>query len=400
MVYKGSDTMGAYMQEIGQIPLISREEEVLLAAEIKEGSEAAIRKLITSNLRLVVKIAHDFRGFGLSLPDLISEGNIGMMRAAVLFKPERGAKFSSYAAWWIKQSMRRALTEKGRMIRVPASTANKMRTIRKARTDFRDARGYEPAPSDISGPLGYSERTVARLMYKEDEIRTVSLSEPIAPGGKGTVEDLVKSNPDKNPLDEIMDPEDLQRLKLLIDKTLDEREKLIICNRFGLDGSRPKTLEEVSKIIGRTRERVRQIEYYALRKLRGIIEREEGEPSGLEAAAGFIPARPQGQEGYSEIQKDEAIRAYYLEKRQSLSALSIHFGLQNYQIEVALIRTGAIPANPDPKVIEAYLKNGGNIKRTAKELNISPSKVSRERMRYFASLVYQDRQKRAQLTDK
>ncbi len=125
-----TDTMKVYMQEIGQIPLVTREEEVDLAADIAKGSAAARHKLIQSNLRLVVKIAHDFKGLGLPLVDLISEGNIGLMKAVEKFDPSKGAKFSSYAAWWIKQSMRRALSNQSRTIRIPVQSAGKINKIK------------------------------------------------------------------------------------------------------------------------------------------------------------------------------------------------------------------------------------------------------------------------------
>jgi RNA polymerase primary sigma factor len=269
-----SDTMKAYMQEIGQIPLVTREEEVELAALIAAGSEKARAKLIRSNLRLVVKIAHDFKGLGLPLLDLISEGNIGLMKAVEKFDPAKGAKFSSYAAWWIKQSMRRALSNQSRTIRIPVQSAGKINKIKNARIRLTEELGREPTDSEIATTLQFSERTVSALRMAE--LRTFSLQDPIQQGENSVFQDIIPDFGTTTPSDTICDIELLRRVKGLLDR-LDEREQMILRTRFGLDGARPKTLEEVSRMIGRTRERVRQIQNHALKKLRKFIEEESAE---------------------------------------------------------------------------------------------------------------------------
>ena len=269
-----SDTMKAYMQEIGQIPLVTREEEVELAALIAAGSEKARAKLIRSNLRLVVKIAHDFKGLGLPLLDLISEGNIGLMKAVEKFDPAKGAKFSSYAAWWIKQSMRRALSNQSRTIRIPVQSAGKINKIKNARIRLTEELGREPTDSEIATTLQFSERTVSALRMAE--LRTFSLQDPIQQGENSVFQDIIPDFGTNTPSDTICDIELLRRVKGLLDR-LDEREQMILRTRFGLDGARPKTLEEVSRMIGRTRERVRQIQNHALKKLRKYIEEESEE---------------------------------------------------------------------------------------------------------------------------
>ena len=168
------------MQEIAQIPLVTREEEVDLAGEISRGSGDARRKLIQSNLRLVVKIAHDFKGLGLPLVDLISEGNIGLMKAVEKFDPTKGAKFSSYAAWWIKQSMRRALSNQSRTIRIPVQSAGKINKIKSARIKMAEELGREPTDIEVANRLDFSARTVASLRLAE--LRTFSLQDPIQSG--------------------------------------------------------------------------------------------------------------------------------------------------------------------------------------------------------------------------
>jgi len=271
-----NDTMKAYMREIGQIPLVTREEEVDLAAEIAKGNPEARAKLIQSNLRLVVKIAHDFKGLGLPLLDLISEGNIGLMKAVEKFDPSKGAKFSSYAAWWIKQSMRRALSNQSRTIRIPVQSAGKINKIKTARMRLSEELGREPTDNEIANHLDFSERTVTALRLAE--LRTFSLQDPIQQGEESMFQDIIPDFGATTPDEQISDFEMLRQLKGLIGR-LDERERLILVLRFGLDGNRPKTLEEVSKIIGRTRERVRQIQNQALSKLKKYIDEDKIEVS-------------------------------------------------------------------------------------------------------------------------
>ncbi len=287
-MYK-NDPMKSYMQDIGEIPLISKAEEVELAARIKQGDDIARQKLIKANLRLVVKIAHDFKGFGLPLLDLISEGNIGLMRAAEKFDPSKGAKFSSYSAWWIKQSMRRALSQKSRTIRVPVASAGKINKIRSARIQLTEQLGRPPTETEIAERLNFTKRTVQGL--KLADFKTFSLHDPIQKGEDGSFEDIIPDTSAVTPDMIIEDSESIQRLRNLV-KKLDRRERTILIMRYGLDGSRPKTLEEVSKFIGRTRERVRQIQMQALKKLRGMIEDENlerAEAMRRAAQAGTVP---------------------------------------------------------------------------------------------------------------
>ena len=264
-----NDTMKVYIQEIGQIPLISVEEETRLAGLIKQGSEPARAKLIKSNLRLVVKIAHDFKGLGLPLLDLISEGNIGLMRAVDKFDPGKGAKFSSYSAWWIKQAMRRALANQSRTIRIPVQSTNKINRIKMARMRLAEKLSREPSDAEIADELDYSERTVTGL--RRANLRNLSLHEPIQEGENGKFEEVI---PDLNtvPPDKVLGRnESVEQLMTLLDK-LDERESLILKMRFGLNGEPPRTLEDVSSQIYRTRERVRQIQIQALAKLKVMLD--------------------------------------------------------------------------------------------------------------------------------
>ena len=272
-----NDTMKVYMGEIGQISLVSKTEEADLAEQIHGTSgelhDEARATLIKANLRLVVKIAHDFKGLGLPLLDLISEGNIGLMRAVEKFDPIKGAKFSSYAAWWIKQSMRRALANQSRTIRIPVQSAGKINKIKSVRMKLTEELGREPTDSEIAEHLDFSERTVQGLRLAD--LRTFSLHDPIQQGEEGEFQDII---PDRRAItpDQILgDVESVGRLLTLLNE-LEDRERLILKMRFGLDGYRARTLEEVSQAIGRTRERVRQIQNQALVKLRMLLADESG----------------------------------------------------------------------------------------------------------------------------
>jgi len=280
-----NDTMKLYMQNIGQFPLVSTEEEVELAAQIAQGNQEARNKLIRSNLRLVVKIAHDFKGLGLPLLDLISEGNIGLMRAVEKFDPSKGAKLSSYAAWWIKQSMRRALANQARTIRIPVQSASKISKIQSARQKLTEEMGREPTDKEIAAEVNLTERTVTGLRL--GKATTISLHDPIQRGEEGEIRDIIPDEKTSAP-DELVQDEEILKHMLELTYKLEERERQILALRFGLDGDRPKTLEEVSQHIGRTRERVRQIQNQALDKLRKFLEQDNIiDPDEMHSAPGI-----------------------------------------------------------------------------------------------------------------
>jgi len=277
LVGSKNDTMKVYMGEIAQIPLVNKKEEQELSEAIHSTDparyEAARTTLIKANLRLVVKIAHDFKGLGLPLLDLISEGNIGLMRAVEKFDPAKGAKFSSYAAWWIKQSMRRALANQSRTIRIPVQSAGKINKIKTVRMKLAEELGRDPSDAEIAEHLDFSERTVSGLRLAD--LRTISLHDPIQQGEEGEFQDIIPDRHAMTPDQIIGDIESVFRLMDLLDK-LEERERKILEMRFGLRGGRTLTLEEVSQQIGRTRERVRQIQNQALAKLKQLLMDEAG----------------------------------------------------------------------------------------------------------------------------
>ena len=213
-----NDTMKVYMQDIGKISLVTKQEEIELAADIHgdcdEARERATAILIKANLRLVVKIAHDFKGLGLPLLDLISEGNIGLMRAVEKFDPQKGAKFSSYAAWWIKQSMRRALANQSRTIRIPVQSAGKINKIKSMRLKLTEEFGREPTDAEIAERLEFSKRTVSGLRLAD--LRTFSLHDPIQQGEDGEFQDIIPDLAAQTPERILGDMESVKRLKHLI----------------------------------------------------------------------------------------------------------------------------------------------------------------------------------------
>ena len=228
-----NDTMKLYMQSIGQFPLVNQKEEAQLAKRIAKGDKEARDILISSNLRLVVKIAHDFKGLGLPLLDLISEGNIGLMRAVEKFNPMKGAKFSSYAAWWIKQSMRRALANQARTIRIPVQSASKIGKIQNAKAKLIQTLGRDPTDKEIANEINLTERTVTGL--RQGKASTISLFDPIQNGAEGEFKDIIPDDKTVAPNDIIQDDETLSLMMQMVSK-LPERERVILMLRFGLDG--------------------------------------------------------------------------------------------------------------------------------------------------------------------
>ena len=289
-----NDSLKLYMEQISQYGLVTPAEEVELAARIKEGSKEAREKLIRSNLRLVVKIAHDFKGRGLPLLDLIAEGNIGLIRAVEKFDPSKGAKLSSYSAWWIKQSMRRAIANQARTVRIPIQSSAKLMKIRNAKVELTEQLDREPTHSEVAQHTGLTERTVSSLAKVKSGI--VSLDAPIRVGEEGEFQDLVPDDDSPRPDEEVDDADRLARMLELM-RYLKKRERAVLQRRFGLNGYRRHTLEQVSCVICRTRERVRQIQNQALDKLRTWLETGPPRPEPLSNAEPLISnAEPMQQE--------------------------------------------------------------------------------------------------------
>ncbi len=261
-----------YLREIGQIPLLTPEEEIDLAAKIKKGDKEARAKMIRSNLRLVVKIAHDYGNLGLPLLDLISEGNIGLMKAVERFDPAKGGKLSTYAAWWIKQSIKRALANQSKTIRLPVHLVDKISKMRRVALQMSEELGREPTDDELAEEVGLSSAKVSQL--KTVSIRPASLDAPISDDDTTEFGEIVGDMEALTPFEQLRDSNLRDEVSDLL-AVLDEREKKIIFSRFGLDGGKAKTLEEVGKKFGVTRERIRQLQNIALMKLRRALQKKE-----------------------------------------------------------------------------------------------------------------------------
>ncbi len=270
-----------YLREIGQIPLLTPDEEVELAALIKKGDKEARSRMIRSNLRLVVKIAHDYANLGLPLLDLISEGNIGLMKAVERFDPAKGGKLSTYAAWWIKQSIKRALANQSKTIRLPVHLVDKISKMRRVSLQMSEELGREPTDDELAEEVGLSLAKVSHL--KTVAIRPASLDAPISDDDNTAFGEIVGDEEALTPFEMLSDKNMRDELDSLLE-VLDERERKIIFSRFGLDGGKPRTLEEVGKKFGVTRERIRQLQNIAISKLRRALQKKE-RPS-LAAMAG------------------------------------------------------------------------------------------------------------------
>lgn len=261
-----------YMREIAKTDLLTAEQEVELAEKIRNGDKKARTHMIKANLRLVVKIAQDYANYGLSLSDLISEGNIGLMKAVERFDPEKGGKLSTYASWWIKQSIKRALANQGKTIRLPIHMVDKISRMRRISALLAEDLGREPTDDELSEELGIPRKKLALL--KQASKRPTSLDAPVGDDESSNFGDLIGDELAVDPAHALENKNMHGELDGLLD-TLDEREQRIIDARFGLDGEKPKTLEEVGLEFGVTRERIRQLQNAALKKMRKKLRKKD-----------------------------------------------------------------------------------------------------------------------------
>ena len=254
-----------YLREIGQIPLLSYEEEIDYAQRVLNGEEEAKQKLIESNLRLVVSIAKKHTNRGLKMLDLIQEGNMGLMKAVEKFEYEKGFKFSTYATWWIRQAITRAIADQGRTIRIPVHMIETINKIKKESRIILQETGKEPTAEELADKLELPVEKVKSILEMNQD--PISLETPVGSEEDSELGDFVEDDKFANPYDattRILLKEQLDEVL----KTLNEREEMVLRYRYGLDDGSQKTLEEVGKIFNVTRERIRQIEVKALRKLR------------------------------------------------------------------------------------------------------------------------------------
>jgi RNA polymerase primary sigma factor len=268
-----SGALELYLREIGQVKLLTRQEEIALARRIKKGDEQAREQMIKANLRLVVKIARDYEGLGLPLLDLINEGNIGLMKSVERFKPGKGAKLSTYASWWIKQAIKRALANQSKTIRLPVHVVDKMAHIRRAEVRLREAFDREPTDEEVAAELNMDPRRIRE--YRTAAKAPVSLDSPVGiEEDSHSVSEVVADTNAAAPFEHVLKESDNTLVKEVF-ATLSSREKAVLSMRYGLGNDEPKTLEEIGGQFGVTRERIRQIQNEALQKLRAKVEKKD-----------------------------------------------------------------------------------------------------------------------------
>ena len=278
---KNDTAIKVYLREIGRIALLTPEQEIELAVKIKKGDGQARARMISSNLRLVVTIAQDYANIGLPLLDLISEGNVGLTIAVDRFDPSKGAKLSTYAAWWIRQSIKRALSNQGRTIRLPVHLGEKISKMRRVALHLSEEIGREPTDDELGEEIGIASEKVSHL--KTASISPASLDAPISDDDLTEFGESVADEQARTPF-ELLRDKDLHNDVDGLLEVLDDREKEIISQRFGFDGGEQKTLEEIGRKFRVSRERIRQLQNDALSKLRRALRQKEY-PIGLPLAA-------------------------------------------------------------------------------------------------------------------
>jgi len=269
---RGSSTsdegsLDQYLREISKYPLITQDEEVRLAQLIHVKDEEALDKLVRSNLRFVVSVAKKYQNQGVSLSDLINEGNLGLIRAAHKFDETKGIKFISYAVWWIRQAILQALAEQSRIVRVPLNRAGALHRIGKRSSALLQELGREPTPAEIAEGMDFTLEEVQKTLSISQT--HLSLDAPLTPGEDNKLLDYLPDTQNSGPDSETFEKALIESIEEVL-STLKEREARILRLYFGLDGPEPKTLEEIGSLLGITRERVRQIKEKALTRLRHV----------------------------------------------------------------------------------------------------------------------------------
>ncbi|MGB0096385.1 MAG: RNA polymerase sigma factor RpoD [Solirubrobacteraceae bacterium] len=263
------DSLRLYLRSIGRVELLTAEEEVMLARRIERGDMAAKRQMIEANLRLVVSIAKSYLGRGLTFLDLIQEGSMGLIRAVEKFDYRRGYKFSTYATWWIRQAVTRAIADKGRTIRIPVHMVEKLNKVVHVERQLVQQLGREPTPDEIAAELETTVREVRDVLRMAQQ--PISLEKPIGEEEESELGDFVEDQTAESPFEQAAERLRRENLRRAL-AALPEREREVIEMRFGLTGERPYTLEEVGRAFNVTRERIRQIENHTLKKLEALPE--------------------------------------------------------------------------------------------------------------------------------
>jgi RNA polymerase primary sigma factor len=263
------DSLRLYLRSIGRVSLLTAEQEVMLARRIERGDMAAKQQMIEANLRLVVSIAKSYLGRGLTFLDLIQEGSMGLIRAVEKFDYRRGYKFSTYATWWIRQAVTRAIADKGRTIRIPVHMVEKLNKVMHVERQLVQQLGREPTPVEIAAELDVTVREVRDVLRMAQQ--PISLEKPVGEEDESELGDFVEDHTAVSPFEQASECLRRENLRRAL-AALPEREREVIEMRFGLTGERPFTLEEVGRAFNVTRERIRQIENHTLKKLEALPE--------------------------------------------------------------------------------------------------------------------------------
>jgi len=271
-VLESKTTLNLYMRDAVEVPLLTIQEENDLAARIRRGDMAAREHMIRANLRLVVKIARDYDGFGLPLLDLINEGNIGLMKGVERFDPAKGGKLSTYASWWIKQSIKRALANQSKTIRLPVHLVDKVHRMKRVAHQLQELLGREATDEELAEEMDVTVKKIR--FWQRTSQKTTSLDAPLGDDDSSRLADVVPDTESADPYGRL-EEKTTHRMVGQFLGILDSRELSILQQRFGLDGQKEKTLDEIGRSFGVTRERIRQLQNIALAKLRERIEQHE-----------------------------------------------------------------------------------------------------------------------------
>ncbi|MBX7109089.1 MAG: RNA polymerase sigma factor RpoD/SigA [Chitinophagales bacterium] len=264
---RDNDSLEKYLQEIGKMSLITPEEEVLLARKIRTGDQEALEKMTKANLRFVVSVAKQYQHQGLSLSDLINEGNIGLIKAAQRFDESKGFKFISYAVWWIRQSILQALVEQSRMVRLPLNKVGSLSKLNKIMIHFEQQHEREPSHDELADIMNVTAKEITEMMKGAG--KHLSMDAPIKENEEGTMIEFYQDS-DSKPVDEDLAKESLKKDIKRVLSTMNKRDADIVSCFFGVNGEAPMNLDEIGQRFGLTRERVRQIKEKAIRRLRKL----------------------------------------------------------------------------------------------------------------------------------
>ncbi|HIF9207994.1 TPA: RNA polymerase sigma factor RpoS [Photobacterium damselae] len=269
-----NDVIQLYLKDIALKPLLTKDEEILYSRKALVGDAKSKKVMIESNLRLVVSIAKKYRGSGMQLSDMIDEGNIGLITAVEKFDPERGFRFSTYATWWIKQTIERAIHNQARTIRLPVHVSKEINTILRTHKQLMKTNNSEPTHEEVADELDKSVEDISALLSYDAPVMSFDQTISSEDSNSQTMASFISDDSDNGP-DAQIDKNDIQKLTLTMLEGLNPRDREILCRRFGLMGYEAQTLQQVAEEVGLTRERIRQLQVSSLNKLKNILQREK-----------------------------------------------------------------------------------------------------------------------------